>query len=396
MDAVAFEDDLESAQRDAERLRGDALVERARIIAEALREGERLAAGVREEAAARLAEAERDALEWLSEADEERERLLAEARALGAEIVGEAEEQAEAWLKEVDAERARLEAEAEEVRTGASLQASAMLAAAAAVTAARLDDVDAQIRGLLQLAEAERDDLLDEAGAEAERLVAAALERRGVIEDELDGLRIRLEEARGANAAPASTEASSEEASPPPAAPTATVVDLVPVLAARAAEPRRRRPARVLGIAAAVATVALVSAGAVGLVTRGGGNGPDAAQAGTPADPEADAFRSALQASGSDRLVLTSDGGELALDAVVTADGEAYVDADALPALAGDRTYQLWADADGAVVPLVLLGADPDVVRFAVPDGAAGVEVTEEDEPGASTPSADPVVSADL
>src|SRR5829696_4673311 len=165
MDAVAFEDDLEAAQRDAERLRGDALVERARIIAEALR----------------------DAEEWLTEAEQERERLLAEARGLAAELVGEAEEQAEAWLGEVDAERSRLEAEAEGVRTAARMQGAALLAAAGAVAAARLDDVDAQVRGLLV-----------EAGDEAERLVAAALERRGVLEDELDGLRTRVDEARTA------------------------------------------------------------------------------------------------------------------------------------------------------------------------------------------------------
>jgi vacuolar-type H+-ATPase subunit H len=380
MDAVAFEDDLEAAQRDAERLRGDALVERARIIAEALREGERLAAGVRAEAAAKLAEAERDADEWLTEAEQERERLLAEARGLAAELVGEAEEQAETWLSEVDAERARLEAEAEGVRTGARMQGAALLAAAGAVAAARLDDVDAQVKGLLALAERERDELLAEAGAEAERLVAAALERRGVIEDELDGLRTRVDEARAALA----------ETGPPTAQPAAApVTDLVPVLAARTASPRPLRRGRTLGIAAAVATAAAVGAGALGFVVAGG----DDAEART--DVVAAAYEDALGASGAERFELAAGSGP-ALDALVTRDGDGFVDAGDLPALESGRTYQLWAEADGDAVPVALLGSDPGIVRFTVPEGASSVTVTEEDDPGASSPASDAVAGGDL
>ena len=381
MDAVAFEDDLEAAQRDAERLRGDALVERARIIAEALREGERLAAGVRAEAAAKLAEAERDAEEWLTEAEQERERLLAEARGLAAELVGEAEEQAEAWLGEVDAERARLEAEAEGMRTAARMQGAALLAAAGAVAAARLDDVDAQVKGLLALAERERDELLAEAGAEAERLVGAALERRGVIEDELDGLRTRVAEARAALA-----EAEARTAESPAAAP---VTDLVPVLAARAASPRPRRPGRTLGIAAAVTTAAAVGAAALGFVVGGG----DDAEART--DGATAAYEDALRAPGTERFELAAAGGP-DLDALVTRDGDGYVDAGDLPELESGHTYQLWAEADGDAVPVALLGRDPGVVRFALPDGASSVTVTEQDDPGASSPADDAVAEGDL
>jgi vacuolar-type H+-ATPase subunit H len=391
MDAVAFEDDLEAAQRDAERLRGDALVERARIIAEALREGERLAAGVRAEAAAKLAEAERDAEEWLTEAEQERERLLAEARGLAAELVGEAEEQAEAWLGEVDAERSRLEAEAEGVRTAARMQGAALLAAAGAVAAARLDDVDAQVRGLLALAERERDELLAEAGVEAERLVGTALERRGVIEVELDALRVRLDEARTALAEleerrkAATAVAPAEPVAPAPA--TGAVVELVPVLAARTASPRPRRRGRALGIAAAVAAAA-VGAGTLGFVVGG-----DDAQARPDAVEEA--YQDALGAPGSEPFALAAASGP-DLDAVVTRAGDGYVDAGDLPALEDGRTYQLWADADGEAVPVTLLGRDPGVVRFTVPAGASSVTVTEEDDPGAATPGSDAVAEGDL
>jgi len=380
IDAVAFEDDLEAAQRDAERLRGDALVERARIIAEALREGERLAAGVRAEAAAKLAEAERDAEEWLTEAEQERERLLAEARGLAAELVGEAEEQAEAWLGEVDAERARLEAEAEGVRSSARMQGAALLAAAGAVAAARLDDVDAQVKGLLALAEREREELLAEAGDEAERLVAAALERRGVIEDELDGLRTRVDEARAALAG-------AETAAAPPA--PAPVTDLVPVLAARTASRRPRRRGRTFGIAAAVAAAAAVGAGALGFVA-GGGDDAEARTDGTTA-----AYQAALRAPGSERIALAGASGP-DLDGLVTRGGDGYVDAGDLPALESGRTYQLWVEAAGDEVSVALLGRDPGVVRFTVPEGASSVSVTEQQAPGASFPADDPVAEGDL
>ncbi len=364
---MAFEDELESAQRDAERLRGDALVERARIIAEALREGERLAAGVRAEAEARLAEAERDAEEWLAEADQERERLLGEARALAAEVVGEAEETAETWLGEVDAERSRLEAEADGVRAAARMQGAALLAAAGAVAA-----------GVGY-------ELGPAAGAEAERLVAGALERRGVIEVELDELRTRLEEAR---AAVAEAEATPE----PEPVPEATVVDLVPVLAARTTSPRPRRRGRVLGLAAAVVSAAALGAGALGLVQD---DGPDTARASAADDAAAEAYADAARAPGSEPFALAATSGP-DLDGLVTGAGDGYLDAGDLPALRRGRTYQLWAEADGDAVPVALLGRDPGVVRFAVPEDASSVAVTEEDDPGASEPASSLVAEGDL
>lgn len=382
---MAFEDELDAAQRDAERLRGDALVERARIIAEALREGERLAAGVRAEAEARLAEAERDAEEWLAEADQERERLLGEARALAAEVVGEAEDTAETWLGEVDAERARLEAEAEGVRTAARMQGAALLAAAGAVAAARLDDVDAQVRGLLALAERERDELLAEAGAEAERLVTAALERRGAIEVELDELRARLEQAK---AAVAEAEAQPE----PEPAPEATVVDLVPVLAARTASPRPRRRGRVLAVGAAVVGAAALGAGALGLVQD---DGPDTARASEADGAVSEAYVEAARARGSEPFTLAATGGP-DLEGLVTGSGDGYLDAGELPALRSGRTYQLWAEAGGEAVPVALLGRNPGVVNFAVPEDATSVAVTEEEDPGATEPASALVAEGDL
>jgi hypothetical protein len=45
---------------------------------------------------------------------------------------------------------------------------------------------------------------------------------------------------------------------------------------------------------------------------------------------------------------------------------------------------------------VALLGRDPGVVRFTVPEGASSVAVTEEDDPGASTPASTLVAQGDL
>ncbi|MBA2626258.1 MAG: anti-sigma factor, partial [Acidimicrobiia bacterium] len=83
------------------------------------------------------------------------------------------------------------------------------------------------------------------------------------------------------------------------------------------------------------------------------------------------------------------------LGAVVAAAGEGYLDAGPLPPLASRRTYQLWADVNGSTVSLGLLGPDPEVTRFTVPEGTGRIEVTEEPVPGRLTPSS-PVVTATL
>jgi cell division septum initiation protein DivIVA len=380
VDGVTFgmiEDDLASAERDAERLRGDALVERARIIAEALREGERLAEGVRAEAGARLDDAERTADEWLAEADAEKERVLSEARALAADLLAEVEEEAEDWLAEVELEKARLLAEAGELEARSRTQAAAAVAAASAVTAVRLDDAGARAQALLRAAEAERDGLLAGARTEAVRIVAVALERRVAIEEELDRLRAQVAEASSAVAPTPSTA-------------------LVPVARPEPEVARHRWSGRVVGVAAAAATALVVTAGAVGLVLRGDG-GPDEASAAAPGDPLAEAWTTAAGTSGSDELTLTS-GDDLSTDVVVTANADGYVDADPLPALDSERTYQLWGrTGDGdEVVPLGRLGPDPGIVRFTVPEGTETLEVTAEDDPGATAPTDDPVVAGDL
>jgi Anti-sigma-K factor rskA len=142
-----------------------------------------------------------------------------------------------------------------------------------------------------------------------------------------------------------------------------------------------------------VATAAAVSAGALGVVAGGDGDGPGSAQA--RADATTEAYQDAVRAPGSERFALAGTSGP-DLDALATRAGDGYVDAGDLPRLPSGRTYQLWADAGGDAVPLALLGRDPGVVRFTVPEGASSVTVTEEDDPGASTPASSPVAEGDL
>jgi len=63
---------------------------------------------------------------------------------------------------------------------------------------------------------------------------------------------------------------------------------------------------------------------------------------------------------------------------VVGADGVGYVYTDNLPALAADRTYQLWAIVDDRVISAGVLGNDPDNSPFQVVGDIAGFAITEE------------------
>jgi hypothetical protein len=147
-------------------------------------------------------------------------------------------------------------------------------------------------------------------------------------------------------------------------------------------------------VAAAVVSAAALGAGALGLV-QADDDGPDTARASEPDAAAAAAYAVAARARTSVPFALAASSGP-DLDGLVTGAGDGFLDADELPALRRGRTYQLWADADGEAVPVALLGRDPGVVRFAVPEGATSVAVTEEDDPGASEPASSLVAEGDL
>ncbi len=75
--------------------------------------------------------------------------------------------------------------------------------------------------------------------------------------------------------------------------------------------------------------------------------------------------------------------GEVQVRAVLV-DGTGYLAADDLPAASDGRTYQLWGGAEGGMVSLGVLGADPaDVVAFEAADLGV-LALTVEDEPHAT------------
>jgi hypothetical protein len=81
----------------------------------------------------------------------------------------------------------------------------------------------------------------------------------------------------------------------------------------------------------------------------------------------------------------------LAASAVLTANGTGYVIADSLPAIADDRTYQLWVIVDDQVISAGLLGNDPDVVQFRAEGNIVGMAISDEVAGGVVVSENDPV-----
>ena len=65
--------------------------------------------------------------------------------------------------------------------------------------------------------------------------------------------------------------------------------------------------------------------------------------------------------------------------------------ADSLPALADDRTYQLWVIVDDQVVSAGLLGNNPDVVQFRAEGDIVGMAISNETAGGVVVSENDPV-----
>ncbi|MGI9119806.1 MAG: anti-sigma factor domain-containing protein [Acidimicrobiales bacterium] len=107
------------------------------------------------------------------------------------------------------------------------------------------------------------------------------------------------------------------------------------------------------------------------------------------------AFQAAEATPGSEVVQVESFDGLHDAQAVVTEEGLGYLQASGLPRLPEGRTYQLWGDTGDQRVSLGLLGADPAVVPFEVPEQFVGVAITDEAEPGVIV-SDQPVLSLGL
>lgn len=170
---------------------------------------------------------------------------------------------------------------------------------------------------------------------------------------------------------------------------------VLPLASARAARARRGIGMRVAaGVAAASAAAAVITVFVVNdqmsrqedrlasVEARVSSEGTRRAALTAMADPKA-------------RMVYLeppADGGRVgaASATVVTMpDGDAFLMAERLPALAPGRTYQLWAmtgdHADPTVLSTAILGRRVDVVAFHAPEGSLGFVLTDEAAPGATT-----------
>jgi len=140
-----------------------------------------------------------------------------------------------------------------------------------------------------------------------------------------------------------------------------------PDAAQRTLQPRRFRPGFMM--LAAAALIAVVAVGATSLLAI--------------RDVSTDSRSLAAAAATSSDTVavtLTSPNGvaDIQAEVVISADGTAYVIADALPRLNDDHTYQLWLIVDDRVVSAALLGPDPEVVEFRAEGDIAGIAISNE------------------
>lgn len=139
-------------------------------------------------------------------------------------------------------------------------------------------------------------------------------------------------------------------------------------------EERRPDRSRFL-LAAAAAVVVVVGIGALLMAFGGGSTSVTEAADQAAEDPD------------STLVELTDASGDVAARVVVTDDAD-YVVFDDLPALAGDRTYQLWRTDEGTPVSLGLLGdATEGATRLNVPDDVAALAVSQEPAGGSAQPT---------
>lgn len=108
------------------------------------------------------------------------------------------------------------------------------------------------------------------------------------------------------------------------------------------------------------------------------------------------AVKQALADPQADVVDLAAADGSVGMRVVVRPDGPDYVVASDLPALADDRTYQLWGDVDGRLVSLGILGADPDVVPFETSGAVQALAVTDEVAGGVVVSIQEPVATGSL
>lgn len=139
--------------------------------------------------------------------------------------------------------------------------------------------------------------------------------------------------------------------------------ELARVLPAR--RPDRRR--WWLGALAAAALIAVVAL-SIALVRKDDGT------------PSLATAYSAAKADPASKTVLLTTNGTTRATAVIEPSGRAFLDSTSLPALASDRTYQLWGVVAGESAPVSLgvLGPNPQLTMFGAGGPLQALAITEE------------------
>ena len=173
----------------------------------------------------------------------------------------------------------------------------------------------------------------------------------------------------------------------PPPLDLAPVIAMKPRAAVRQAAPRRSFGA---GIAAMVAIAAVAMVGFLGFsaVDNGGDNTPG----GTYAQELQRSVNAALAAPDSRKVELVSADGYRTAQAVVLPDGTGYLVRNNLPALADERTYQLWAVVGTSAISVGVLGPEPKIVPFKMDGAVSALAITDESDGGVISSKRDPVV----
>jgi anti-sigma factor RsiW len=156
--------------------------------------------------------------------------------------------------------------------------------------------------------------------------------------------------------------------------------------------PSHRRPRLVVAAIVAVAAALVVGGLSVALVRAD--NRANDLQAKSARQARASAVRVALATPGHDVVSLDSSSGASLARFVIVPDGRGYLLSSQLPALPGDRTYQLWGIFGNRPISLGLLGPSPKQATFTMASSAPAraLSITAEPAGGAVAPST-PIVA---
>jgi anti-sigma factor RsiW len=181
-----------------------------------------------------------------------------------------------------------------------------------------------------------------------------------------------------------------EEAPPP--------LDLAPVIAMKPT--RQSQPGKAggprrsigLGIAAMVAAAAVAMIGFLGIRVADDRRRIDQLAVGAHVEELERTANAALADPSGRKVELASTDGYRTAQAVVLPDGTGYLVKSNLPALARERTYQLWAVVGTSRISVGVLGAEPRIVPFKIDGKVSALAITDEAAGGVESTKKDPVV----